>query len=115
MKEQPFELSAHDLAGNAALDLNGALDECLAAIFPNYHSERFTPVTLKITFEKDRFAVVLYAYDHTKGAPADSGELPVKKFKGALTLPAFAKYVHHFSASFSNQQFDMGQMRVQNK
>ncbi|WP_300601225.1 hypothetical protein [Niabella sp.] len=114
MKEQPFESHEHDLVGYAALDLKSGPEAFLSAVFPNYNPGRFVPVAIKVAFGKDHLTIALYA--HAAGEkPATGQELPVKKFKGVLDMDVFATYVKHFSVSFSNDQFDMEQMRVTNR
>ncbi|MCF3108354.1 hypothetical protein LL912_06150 [Niabella sp. CC-SYL272] len=114
MKEQPFESSEHDLVGYASLDLKSGQDAFLTAIFPNYNPQRFVPVSIKVAFGKEHLTITLYA--HAAGEqPETRGELPVKKFKGILDMDVFANYVKHFSVSFSNDRFDIDQMRVINR
>lgn len=114
MKEQPFESREHDLVGYAALDLKSGQEAFLSAVFPNYNPRRFVPVAIKVAFGKNHLTITLYAYAAGE-KPQTRDTLPVKKFKGILDIDVFASYVKHFSVSFSNDQFQIEQMRVTNR
>lgn len=61
IKEQPFETNEHDLTGFAALDFADGSFDSFAHVFANYNTERFEPVTLKISLEAGSFTLTLYA------------------------------------------------------
>lgn len=117
IKDQPFETDEHDLTGYASLDFKERSFNSFAHVFDNYNSERFEPVTLKILLEGEGFTITLFAIDKMKQASAANRKtkLPVKKFKMMMNAADFGKYISHFAAAFSNEKFDIEQMRVINK
>ncbi|AHF17119.1 hypothetical protein [Niabella soli] len=115
MKEQPFERAAHDLVGYAALDLKYGMNAFLVAEFLTYSPDRFTPVSIKISFGKEGFVLTLYAHEKDKPAVADKKELPVKKFKKVIQPGTFAAYVAHFAVALPCNGFNLEAMRVTNK
>ncbi len=116
-KDQPFEVLEHDLTGYAALDFAEGGFNSLAHAFDNYNSERFEPVTLKLSLEGGGFTLTLYAVDKMKQAAKVNVQkkLPVKKFKMMMKITDLGKYISHFAVAFSNEKFNIEQMRVINK
>lgn len=105
------------MTGFAALDFADGSFDSFAHVFANYNSERFEPVTLKISLEAGSFTLTLYALDKMKQKSQGKGEneLPVKKFKMMMEAAEFAKRIYRFAAALSNEKFNIKEMRVINK
>src|SRR4051812_34853550 len=74
-------------AADAKLKDSETLDTVCGRVIPNYSTDRFEAVAIRIYFGKESFMTV-YALDksHKSSVPLDDKKLPYKKFK--LQMPA---------------------------
>lgn len=117
-KSQPFEKKAHDLTGNAAVDLYGKdLNLFASKMGLATNPDRFELFAYKLFAEKGDLILTFFAVDKYKQEQSNypKDKLPVKKFKLSITWEDFMKYTRRFDFVVSNGAFDISDMLVLNK
>jgi len=118
-KQQPFEMRAHSLSGNAAMDLfrKEELNTLAGKMIDGYNPDRFDAAALRIFVQKKSPVITLYAVDKYKQEEDHypKHKIPVKKFKIRLSFEELLKRIKRFDLTLSNDAYDLQDMLVINK